>query len=215
MSKIRAEFFRQQDRTIFQKLKVLRQLFDSYVMCEAEGKIFLIDQHAAHEKIRYEKLRQDYFNKPRLEMQNLISPVIITLTKLKDKRIIMQNLDRINKFGFKVEFITEDTIMIRSVPTFSYRKVVPSVIKKIKDILLDIENQRITEERLLQLCACHSSIRANTKLSIKEMYRLISQLSMLENPWICPHGRPIMRKAFLEPGHTISKKDLDKEFKRI
>ena len=218
MSRLATTFFRQEKGTIFQKLRVLGQLFDSYILCAAGGKdIFIIDQHAAHEKVRYEKIKEAYYQNPALEMQNLIQPVLITVASQREKNLLLENLGKIRKFGYKIEYSGDDNFKVWSVPTFTYRRVVPSIIKKIKDTLLDIENMRITEERIIQLLACHSAIHANMRLSRNNMYKLIFQLATLQNPWVCPHGRPIIKKlivSIIDLKVSISRKELDKQFKR-
>ncbi len=217
LSNLHTTLFRQEKGILFQKLRVVGQLFDSYILCAADKEKFIIDQHAAHEKIRYEKIKQDYYQNSKLEMQNLIQPVLIRVTAERHRRILLANLEKIRKFGYKIEFTGADTFTVWSVPTFAYRRVVPSIIKKIKDTLLNIESQRITEERIIQLLACHSAIHANMKLRRIDMYKLIVQLGNLQNPWVCPHGRPIIRKLSVVGeimAISISKKELDKQFKR-
>jgi len=217
MSGIYTSSFRQQDMQILQKLKPIRQLFDSYIICTIENNYVIIDQHAAHERIQFEKLREANSNKDILKSQYLIQPMSFPIKSSKEFDILSKNIQNIQKFGFKSEFGPENTFVVRAVPTFSYRRVYPSFIKKLKDILLNIENPHIIESRIFELIACHSAIKANRKLTIKMMRHLIKQLSAVKNPWKCPHGRPIIKELYLSsdsPLNSQVKHELDKQFKR-
>ncbi len=218
MSGIYTSSFRQQDMQILLKLKLVRQIFDSYIICTIEKDFVIIDQHAAHERIQFEKLREANSNKNVLKAQYLIQPISISIRTSKEFDFLNKNMEKIQKFGFKSEFGPANTFIVRAVPTFSYRRVYPSFIKKLKDILLTIENPHIIESRILELIACHSAIKANRKLSIKMMRHLIKQLSAVKNPWKCPHGRPIIKELYFSPDSPLDsqlKHELDKQFKRI
>jgi DNA mismatch repair protein MutL len=198
-------------------MRVIGQLFELYLICEVNGDHFIIDQHAAHERIRYETLKEHIKNSSP-KIQKLLSPIVIENISEREKDVLRRNLRNINKLGFYSAFTGENSFTIWSVPTFSYRHLMPSVINNIKEILLDIQYWAITKERIIQLIACHSSIRGRTRLNRLGMYKLISELSKLHNPWVCPHGRPIIKKIYLTGTikyDSMLKKELDKEFQRI
>ncbi len=213
---IRTSFFRQEDGTIFRKLKVIGQCFDSYIISKFKDDLFIIDQHAAHERVRYERLKERYSSSRYLEAQLLLSPVRVNLKNSREKKKIIDNMNLLQKFGIKGNFEEEDVFIVKTIPTFGYRRILPSFIKNIKHILLNIEDQWRFEEHFLRLIACHSAIRGKIRLRPREINRLLVQLSTLSNPWFCPHGRPIIKKLFVKDAmEMLSKEILDKEFLHI
>jgi len=208
---------RRQDQQIFQKLKPLRQLFDSYIVCALEKAFVIIDQHAAHERIQFEKLNETWSSRSSIMAQYLVQPLIIPINTSRELQILSLNIENLRKLGFKSEFGPENTLIVRSVPTFSYRRIYPSFIQRLREFLLDIQNQPTNEQRILKLIACHSAIKANRKLSKKAMRHLINDLSLVKNPWTCPHGRPIIREYHDNPKRELTRElrhELDKQFKR-
>ena len=158
-----------------------------------------------------------YYNSKSYNKQYLLQPIVLTFEGSEEREIISQNWKHLADFGFEAEFSGDDKLYVKVVPTFAYRKVVPSLIRKIKEILLNIRDFRRTEKEFIRLIACRSAIKAKRKLRKMEMYYLIHQLASLKNPWECPHGRPTIKQYYLKTHRTIdqvSKKEIDKEFDR-
>jgi DNA mismatch repair protein MutL len=184
---------------------VVAQLHKKYILAENEEGLFIFDQHASMERIRYE-----YFKERMLEIthhqQDLLVPITIT-----SKRAIMQMSDLImelDKFQIKVEQLQEDTLIIRSIPRWLTNTDEQKAIDDIVDYFENEQNK--TEEdlrrKILASLACHSSIRFNDALSVDQMQKLVNDLMLCEQPYHCPHGRPTFIKL------TVN--DLSKEFKR-
>jgi DNA mismatch repair protein MutL len=188
-----------------ESFKVVAQLHKKYILAENEEGLFIFDQHASMERIRYE-----YFKERMLEIthhqQDLLVPITIT-----SKRAIMQMSDLImelDKFQIKVEQLQEDTLIIRSIPRWLTNTDEQKAIDDIVDYFENEQNK--TEEdlrrKILASLACHSSIRFNDALSVDQMQKLVNDLMLCEQPYHCPHGRPTFIKL------TVN--DLSKEFKR-
>lgn len=185
--------------------KVVAQLHKKYILAENEEGLFIFDQHASMERIRYE-----YFKEKMLEIAHHQQDLLVPIT-ISNKRAIMQMSDLANeldKFQIKVEQLQEDTLIIRSIPNWLTNT---DEQKAIDDIVDYFENeQNMTEEdlrkKILASLACHSSVRFNDALSIDQMQKIVNDLMLCEQPYHCPHGRPTFIKL------TIN--DLSKEFKR-
>ena len=180
--------------------KIVGQLFDTYVILELENEIILMDQHAAHERMIYQKLLRMNDEKETV-YQMLLSPVAITLSaeeydKVSDKKDVLE------KYGFVTEDFGSNTILVRQVP-------VSIGDEDIKSVILEIINNSSTDymEENIHTIACKAAIKANKKLSDKEIDELVSLFVAEGGVNTCPHGRPIMVK--------ITKYELEKMFKRI
>ena len=180
--------------------KIVGQLFDTYVILELENEIILMDQHAAHERMIYQKLLRMNEEKETV-YQMLLSPVAITLSaeeydKVSDKKDVLE------KYGFITEDFGSNTILVRQVP-------VSIGDEDIKSVILEIINNSSTDymEENIHTIACKAAIKANKKLSDREIDELVSLFVAEGGVNTCPHGRPIMVK--------ITKYELEKMFKRI
>ncbi len=180
--------------------KIIGQLFDTYVILELDNEVLLMDQHAAHERMIYEKLMRMNEEKDTV-YQMLLSPVAITLSPAEyaavdDKR------QELEKFGFAVEEFGSNTILVRQVP-------VSLGDDDIKSVILDIINNSSTDymEENIHTIACKAAIKANKKLSDREIDELVKLFVKEGGVNTCPHGRPIIIK--------ITKYELEKMFKRI
>ena len=180
--------------------KIIGQLFDTYVILELDNEVLLMDQHAAHERMIYEKLTRMNDEKE-MAFQMLLSPVAITLSAseydaVEGKRAALE------KYGFVVEDFGSNTILVRQVP-ISLRD------DDIKNVILDIINNSSTDymEENIHTIACKAAIKANKKLSDKEIDELVRLFVTEGGVNTCPHGRPIIVK--------ITKYELEKMFKRI
>jgi DNA mismatch repair protein MutL len=177
-------------------------VFESYIVTSDEKGITIIDQHAAHERILYEKLKND-----RIEIQRLLAPEMIELSKKESLRLI-EILDILKDFRIELEEFGDNTFIIRSIP---------AILKEtdIKRLLLDIlgglekdegKSELDEIEKIRILMACHGAVRANQPLTNEEMVYLMEELNKTELPHTCPHGRPTTVKFTL--------RDLEKLFKR-
>jgi DNA mismatch repair protein MutL len=179
----------------------------TYIICQNEKGMYMIDQHAAKERINYE-LFKEKLNNPTKENIPMLLPLTIELSN--DEYIILkENFDFLKNIGFEIEEFGINSIIIKAHPTWltkdfediQIKKIIELVINKEKDFTLDKFNDHMSAT-----LACKASIKANTDLSINEMEALISDLRKCKNPFNCPHGRPTII--------YYSKYDLEKLFKR-
>ena len=180
--------------------KIIGQLFDTYVILELEKEVLLMDQHAAHERMIYEKLMR-MNNEKDMAYQMLLSPVAVTLSA-SEYDAVDGKREELEKFGFVVEDFGSNTILVRQVPV-SLRD------DDIKNVILDIINNSSSDymEENIHTIACKAAIKANKKLSDKEIDELVRMFVEEGGVNTCPHGRPIIVK--------ITKYELEKMFKRI
>ncbi len=189
--------------------KFIGQLFNTYCVIEKDSTVYLIDQHAAHEKVLYEKILSS-LKKSNISSQILLQPLSVTLTELETE-CLKDNMDMFKSFGFDIQEFGKDTFAIRGVPLIFNNPVGVDFFNDILDLILH-ENKKIESIFDLKLdkiasMACKSAIKANKYLDVKEVKELINQMLTLENPSTCPHGRPTMIE--------ITKKEIEKLFKRI
>lgn len=183
---------------------IIGQIFDTYIIAEGETQIYIIDQHAAHERILFDSFNSSF-------KQSIASQIIAPSTlKLTPNEMILAEsyLNEINQMGFDVSIFGNDTVLIRSVPCYFNKTVEPETLKYVLQEFEGGEFQRLNDkEKLMASMACHTAVRANKSLTQTEMRELISQLQNTTNPYTCPHGRPTMISM------TIY--ELEKKFKRI
>ncbi|SHJ47309.1 DNA mismatch repair endonuclease MutL [Paramaledivibacter caminithermalis] len=186
-------------------IRIIGQLFSTYIVCEKEEQMFIIDQHAAHERIHYEKFMKDYINSEILS-QILLEPIIVELNYI-DKNVIMENKNIFKKLGYKIEEFGYNTIILREVPIHFGTPVAKKFFIEIAENLnRDFKNGYELEiEKILQK-TCKNSIKASDTLKDIEIEKLIDDLKQLDNSFTCPHGRPIVI--------SISKKEIEKKFLR-
>lgn len=180
--------------------KIIGQLFDTYVILELDNQVLLMDQHAAHERMIYEKLMRMNEAKD-ITYQMLLSPVAITLSA-SEYDAVEEKKDVLEKYGFAVEDFGSNTILVRQVP-------ISLCDEDIKNVILDIINNSASDymEENIHTIACKAAIKANKKLSDKEIDSLVEMFVAEGGVNTCPHGRPIIVK--------ITKYELEKMFKRI
>ena len=190
-----------------EEYEILGQLFDTYWVLSFRDKMFLVDQHAAHEKVRYESLLKHIRNKE-ITSQILSPPMIVTLT---DREIdtYMHLKDIFFTLGFEIEGFGGNEFAIRSVPSDLYghnaRELFLSVIDELVTNPVRGDHSLILEK--VASMACKSAVKGNQRLSMAEAKSLMDHLLELENPYQCPHGRPTII--------SISKYEIEKKFKRI
>lgn len=183
--------------------KIAGVLFKTYIILEnqRDGKVFIVDQHAAHERVNYEKFLKMYLNSE-ISSQILIKPEIIELNQMEYDKIL-NYLDLFIKLGFKIEDFGDRSVVLREVPMIFG---LPSYVNFIRDIIdsLDREISSNYEADLYKIMrkACKASVKAGDELSEMEIDSLIRDLKDCENPYTCPHGRPTIVEV---SKHTISK----------
>ena len=187
--------------------KVIGQLFDTYWLIEFDDKLFIMDQHAAHEKVLYERfMKRAMEGKP--ASQQLMPPQIITLT-LAAGQVLKENLDIITQMGFEIESFGGNEYAVRAVPVELYGASGKDMVMEIIDDLMENPG-RVSGETIksrIATMACKAAVKGNNRLQVAEVKELVRELLTLENPYNCPHGRPTMI--------SMSKYELEKKFKRI
>jgi DNA mismatch repair protein MutL len=168
-------------------LRVLGQTAQNYILAEGSDGLYIIDQHAAHERIRYEQVQEESA-RHRLEIQGLLEPATFEVT-LPQVALLKSHLTDLVEFGFTLEPFGERTYLVRTVPALLNGKDWPATLREMLDGLTSGEKTDWSE-RLTMSIACHSAVRAGQTLSDDEMRELVRQLEQTAMPRTCPHGRP-------------------------
>lgn len=186
----------------FEDLRVIGQLQNTYILCESESSLILIDQHAAHERIMFEQLK-DKSNTKAMESQTLLVPETFDVG-YKEADILEKLIPELKKAGVDIQNFGKGTFVVKSVPAIlsgiEIKPVIMDIIEKIADIGFASDIQK-TIDTCLILMACHSAIRANQSLTDEQIKELMRQLDQCKDPSHCPHGRPTYitwSTAFLE-----------------
>ena len=188
------------------KYRIIGQTFDTYWLVQYEDKLLIIDQHAAHEKVKYERLIK-HFKEKQVESQNLLPPVIISLTG-QEEAILKEYQDTFEKMGFEVEDFGGNEYALRSVPVDLFGCNEKQMFLETLDELAAIGprgNLNVVEEKIASM-ACKAAVKGNQSLNSAEAEKLIDELLTLDNPYNCPHGRPTII--------SMSKYEMEKRFKR-
>ena len=170
--------------------KYIGDVFNTYIIIQINEKMYIIDQHAAHERLLFEQFKESYYSTDR-NVQMLLIPDLVELTQ-KEKILVMENIQMFEKAGFILEEFGETTIKISGVPNIGYAIDFSSMFKDMIDEILGViktENSE-KEHRFLATLACKAAVKGNMKLDEKEQIELIDKMVKLENPFTCPHGRP-------------------------
>ena len=193
----------QENRTRYQ---IIGQVFDTYWLVQFEDKLYIIDQHAAHEKVKYERFMKQYHEK-NIVTQNLMPPIIVSLTG-KEEMLLKEYEELFANLGFEIEEFGGDEYALRAVPVDLYGCNERQMFLEVLDELGDIgprESLKVVEEKVASM-ACKAAVKGNNRISKDEAEKLIDELLTLENPYNCPHGRPTII--------TMSKYEMEKRFKR-
>ena len=189
------------------KHKIIGQVFDTYCIVEYNDNLYIIDQHAAHEKVLYEKTMSELANKE-ITSQMLNPPIILTLS-MEEELLIKKFEDNFKQLGYEIEHFGGRDYAVRAVPANLYsigsKELLISIIDTLNDNSTELNSQLITEK--IASMSCKAAVKGNNKLSVAEVDSLIEQLLSLDNPYNCPHGRPTIV--------SMSKYELEKKFKRI
>ncbi|WP_291256022.1 DNA mismatch repair endonuclease MutL [Fusobacterium sp.] len=182
--------------------KVMGQVFDTFILVERDGVFEIYDQHIVHERILYEKLKKQYYG-TEVSMQQLLVPVRV-LVDPREKEIIFENSENFLKAGFEIDRFSDNEILIRAIPIIDLRDSIENIFRNILKNIKENRNLDIRESILISM-SCRGAIKANEKLEISEMEKIIRELHEI-GEYTCPHGRPIIVK--------ITRDDLEKLFKR-
>lgn len=171
--------------------KILGVAFNTYIILQLEDDIYILDQHAAHERVLYEKVKKNFYKEGGNEVQMLLLPDVLNLSK-KDMRMVHNNLKLFEQSGFAIEEFGEDAIRINGVPVICYDMNTKDLFMDILDGL-DITNRtnkQDIEEKFIATVACKAAVKGNMYLDESEIRSLLDDLLQLESPFTCPHGRP-------------------------
>lgn len=189
-----------------EEYEILGQIFDTYWLVGFKDKLYIIDQHAAHEKVKYEELMKK-FEAKELVSQTLNPPIIVSLSA-KEETVLKEHWDTFSSLGFNIEEFGGNEYAIRCVPLDLYGQNEQSLFMSVLDELCEDDNKgTLTIEQKIASMSCKAAVKGNNRLSKEEMMALIDQLLELENPYNCPHGRPTII--------SMSKYEIEKKFKRI
>ena len=187
-------------------LSIVGQLHFTYIIAEGKDELYMIDQHAAHERINYEKLLNEY-KASSIKSQKLLTPIIIDLS-FDEKETVNKNIDLFKNIGFEIDDFGSNSISIRAIPIIYGNPNIKDVFFEIlSEININESDVLNTINKVIYTMACKSSIKAGDKLNNMEMIKLVEELRHCENPYTGPHGRPtIIKTTFYE---------LEKKFKRV
>lgn len=185
--------------------KVIGVIFDTYIVLQKGESMYLMDQHAAHERVLFERY-MNAFHKREVHIQMLLDPIVLELSSV-DMLQVEKNLDIFRNFGFEVEIFGMNNILIRGVPNLFGTPQSEKFILELIDNIDKISNNYDLKDDRFAIMACKSAIKANDRIQNIEIESLFKQLEKCENPYTCPHGRPTMVE--------ISKVEIEKMFKRI
>ena len=198
---------RQETQSLPEGWRLIGQYLNSYLLCQADDELVLIDQHAAHERIGFERLRKQLASDG-IESQALLFPMVLELEH-REAAVLAEHLDDFARFGFEVEAFGGRSFTVKSVPALVADVDVERLVRDLAAELNEIGRAAQLDdeiERVLAVLACHSMVRANQALSQSEMQQLLHDLAAIEFGSCCPHGRPIM--------HRLSKREVEKLFHR-
>jgi DNA mismatch repair protein MutL len=194
-------------RMIKESPVVLGQLKETYILCETKEGLLLVDQHAAHERRVYEKLKRSYENSC-LECQPFLIPPRVEFSP-PESRTILKKMTELSDLGIALEHFGGETFLVRSVPSLLVDVHWESLLRELVPVLEEpggVKGDQLVDG-LLALMACHGAIRAGQRLSMEEMVSLVEHLDEVEVPTNCPHGRPVFRR--------LSFYEIEKMFRRV
>lgn len=187
--------------------KFIGIVFNTYIILEMDKEMYILDQHAAHERIMYEKVKQNYYSDISKDSQMLLLPDVITLTH-KEMEIARENITMFEKAGFSLEEFGENTIKLTGVPTvcidLDNKELFLETLDEINTVARTAKQEK--EEKFIATVACKAAVKANMILNKEEVENLMDQLLKLPNPFTCPHGRPTAIK--------MTKYDIERKFAR-
>jgi len=190
-----------------ENVKIVGQIFDTYIIAQSGDKMIVIDQHAAHERLKYEELKRELEAK-QVVSQMLLVPVTVNVTA-REIAVFSENAEKFFEMGFEIEEFGDNILLVRATPEALPEGELASLVVELLDELSENRQEIISEkmQRALYTIACKAAVKANHKFDQKQLEVLTKEILALKNINTCPHGRPIII--------TMSQKELEKEFKRI
>ena len=189
------------------KYKFIGALFSTYLIIEIKDEVYIIDQHAAHERVMYEKIKKNFYSNMEKESQIMLLPDIIELSH-KEKAIVKENTDLFKKAGFIIEEFGDNTIRLIGVPSLCMdldtKELFLEILDEIDTVAITAKQEK--EDKFISTIACKAAVKANMKLTNEEVDTLMKQLLVLPNPFTCPHGRPTAIK--------MTRYDIERKFNR-
>lgn len=188
--------------------KLIGQVFETYWLVEFENSLYIIDQHAAHERVLYERTLKEMKNRE-FTAQYLSPPIILSLS-MQEAQVLNENMDRFTRIGFGIEPFGGEEYAVRAIPDNLFGIAKKELLLEMLDDLADGISTSMTPELIDEKVAsmsCKAAVKGNNRLSAQEADALIGELLLLENPYHCPHGRPTII--------AMTQRELEKKFKRI
>ena len=190
-------------------IHVIGQLFDTYWLTQADDKLYIIDQHAAHEKVLFERNMKTFASREYTSQQ--LSPPMILSLSMQEEQALKQNLPELQKLGFEIEEFGGREYSILAIPDNLYNLDARNLfLELLDDMVSETGTQVLTTEMIwnkVATASCKAAIKGNQRISAAEAETLIQELLTLDNPYHCPHGRPTMI--------SMSKYEIEKKFKRV
>ncbi|MDD6333576.1 MAG: DNA mismatch repair endonuclease MutL [Clostridia bacterium] len=195
------------DESSRNKYRIIGQLFETYWLIEFEDKFYIMDQHAAHEKILYEKTMERLHNKT-MGTQMILPPIVLSLN-MHEEEIYRNNADIFKSLGYEIEEFGGSEYKVTGIPAglpkMDYKQLLIDVLDGLSEENANKEPDIITEK--VASMSCKAAVKGNNRLSFSEAFELMDELMKAENPYNCPHGRPTLI--------MMSKYEIEKKFKRI
>lgn len=191
-------------QSVYDDLTYVGQAFATYLLFQKEKQLYFIDQHAAHEKIMYEAFREKY-KKRQMEAQMLLDPITLSMT-YNEQEMLLNNLDAFSRLGFDIEAFGVNDIIIRSVPILFDRPAGKEFIEEIMDQIGDYSDLSSLQDERIIMQSCKAAIKAHQRVDQLEREQMLKDLRNLEDPYTCPHGRPIII--------AIHEYEIERKFKR-
>ena len=195
-------------REAMQKYKVVGQVFETYWLVEYDNSLYIIDQHAAHERVLYEKTLKSM--QTREFTSQMISPPIVLNLSMQEAELLNTYMDRFTRIGFEIEEFGQDSYAVRAVPdnlfSIAKKELLIQMLDSLSDEIARNQSPDLIDEKIASM-SCKAAVKGNMKLSVQEVDALIGELLSLDNPYHCPHGRPTII--------AMTKRELEKKFKRI
>ena len=188
--------------------KLVGQVFDTYWIVQFNDNLYIIDQHAAHERILYEKTLSGMKTRE-FTSQNIVPPIVLNLS-MKEAELLNTYMDQFTRIGFEIEEFGQESYVVRAVPDnlfgIAKKELLMEMIDSLSDEIYTGLSSNIIDEKIASM-SCKAAVKGNMRLSAQEADALIGELLKLENPYHCPHGRPTII--------SMTKRELEKKFKRI
>ena len=189
--------------------KYIGVVFKTFIMIDISGELYFVDQHAAHERVLYEQVKDSYNSGKDPETQMLIIPTILPL-KRSEVELVKDNIEVFKKVGFQIEDFGNDTIKISGVPNIAYSLDSATIFQDtLKEVTSDARtSKQEIENKFIATVACKAAVKAGMVLTFKEIDTLLQELFSLPNPYTCPHGRPTTIKYTQEELEKLKGKNL-------